>query len=121
MIGLADAGFLDELRQRTAEVVVGRAPKGSDIVFLALDQVSGLARLAPLRAAIQEAGAIWVLWPKGGKSLREGDVRTAALGGGLVDVKVASFSETLSGLKLVVPLAQRGPGRPGTSQAKIKG
>jgi hypothetical protein len=108
VLGLADPAFLDELQQRTPEVVVGRARMGSDLVFLALDEGSGLARLGALRRSIQESGAIWVLWPKGRKSLREDDLRAAAGGAGLVDVKVVSFSNALSGLKLVIPVAQRG-------------
>ena len=46
---------------------------------------------------------IWAVWPKGRKKLREDDVRGYALAQGLVDVKVVSFSETLSGLKLMIP------------------
>ena len=53
------------------------------------------------------AGAIWVVWPKGRKELREDDVRNAAKAQGLVDIKVMSFSETLSALKLVIPVAER--------------
>jgi hypothetical protein len=34
-------------------------------------------------------------------------VRAAGPGAGLVDVKVVSFSETLSALKMVIPVAQR--------------
>jgi hypothetical protein len=112
VIGVGDEAFLKELRERTPEVSVGRARRGSDLVFLALEKISGLVRLRPLRGTIQEAGAVWVLWPKGRKSLREDDVRAAARSAGLVDVKVVSFSETLSGLKLVVPVAQRGAGAP---------
>jgi hypothetical protein len=47
------------------------------------------------------------LWPKGRKELREDDVRAAAKAQGLVDVKVMSFSATLSALKLVIPVALR--------------
>jgi len=60
-----------------------------------------------LRAAIKPAGAIWVIWPKGRKAFREDDVRAAGPGAGLVDVKVVSVSDALSGLKMVIPLAQR--------------
>jgi hypothetical protein len=38
-------------------------------------------------------------------------IRDAALRQGLVDIKVMAFSERLSGLKLVIPRAQRGEGR----------
>ena len=37
----------------------------------------------------------------------EDDVRAAAFEADLVDVKVIAFSETLSALKLVIPLAKR--------------
>jgi hypothetical protein len=50
---------------------------------------------------------VWVVWPKGRKELREDDVRAAGGPAGLVDVKVMAFSDTLSGLKMVVPLARR--------------
>lgn len=106
-IAVGDAALLEELRARTASVTEGRAAKGSDIVLAFMEGKAELPRLARLRAAIRENGAIWVLWRKGRKELREGDVRAAALSMGLVDVKVASVSETLSGLKLVIPVAQR--------------
>jgi hypothetical protein len=48
------------------------------------------------------------VWVKGRKELNENHVREAALDAGLVDVKVARFSETHSALKLVVPRARRG-------------
>jgi len=50
---------------------------------------------------------IWAIWPKGQKHIGEGMIRDAALAQGLVDVKVMAFSETLSGLKLVIPIAKR--------------
>jgi hypothetical protein len=66
-----------------------------------------LARLATAEKTIARDGAIWVLWPKARAELKEDHVRAAALKVGLVDVKVASFSDTLSALKLVIPVARR--------------
>ena len=54
-----------------------------------------------------EKWAVWVVWPKGQKAFREDDARTAGPAAGLVDVKVASFSETLSALKMVIPVKDR--------------
>ena len=107
VLGLADAAFRRELATRTADVTEGRARSGSDLVFLALDAPARLARLTALRRAIKPDGAIWVLWPRGRKQLTENMVRDAALERGLVDIKVAAFSETLSALKLVIPVAKR--------------
>jgi hypothetical protein len=50
---------------------------------------------------------IWVVWPKGQKHIREDDIRRRAIACGLVDIKVCSFSDTLSALKLVIPKARR--------------
>jgi len=107
VLGLADAGFQRELRTRTPDVSEGRVRPGSDLVFLALETPARLARLSALQRAIRPDGAIWVLWPRGRKQLAENMVRDAALERGLVDIKAAAFSEALSALKLVIPVARR--------------
>lgn len=107
LLGLDDDEFLAELRERGAEVSAGRARPGTDLAFVRVELRPGLARLRTLRAALRPEGAIWVLWPKGRKELREDDVRAAGAGFGLVDVKVVSFSDRLSALKLVIPVALR--------------
>jgi hypothetical protein len=56
---------------------------------------------------LRRDGSIWVVWPKGREELKENDIIAAAKDAGLVDVKVAKFSETLSALKLVIPLSRR--------------
>ena len=106
VLKVPDRSFLLELKERTAGVS-SRLVSRSDLVFTAVGQRKDLARLRSLREAIRRNGAVWVLWPKGRKELREDDVRAAALQAGLVDVKVVSFSDTLSGLKLVIPVAER--------------
>ena len=72
-----------------------------------MNKRADLVRLGPLRDAIVRNGAIWVVWPKGGKELREDDVRAFGAKVGLVDVKVVSFSDSLSGLKMVIPVKER--------------
>jgi DUF3052 family protein len=107
VIAVSDKAVLEDLRERTPNMTEGRAAKGSDIVLVFMQEKTDLGRLARLRAAIRANGSIWVLWPKGRKEFREDDIRAAALAAGLVDVKVASVSDVLSGLKLVIPVAQR--------------
>ena len=68
---------------------------------------AGLAALPSLRDTLVPDGMLWVLWPKGIREVGEGDVQRAGLDAGLVDVKVASVSETLSGLKFVFRLRDR--------------
>ena len=107
VVGIDDASFLEQVKQRAAEVSMGRVKKGSDVVFYGLDALKGLDRFAALEKSIARNGAIWAVWPKGRPTLKEDHVRAAAIRAGLVDVKVAAFSETHSSLKLVIPVAKR--------------
>jgi hypothetical protein len=102
-----DPTFHGELSSRTSRFSIGRVRKNATIIIYGVDALPHLDRLTKLRESIAQEGAIWVLWPKGRKELREDHIRRAAIAQGLVDVKVMSFSATLSGLKLVIPLAQR--------------
>lgn len=110
VVGLDDAGFLAELRERTDDVTIGRAKRETDAVLVGLAKRADLPKLKPLRAAIKKNGMIWVVWAKGRKEFREDDVRAYGPTAGLVDVKVMSFSDVLSGLKLVIPVKDRQPG-----------
>ncbi|MET0551398.1 MAG: hypothetical protein ABW221_00050 [Vicinamibacteria bacterium] len=107
IVGLKDEAFEAEVRARTKDVSVGKVPRAADLVIARMDRLADVERLRVLRQAIEPDGAVWVVWPKGVKAFREDDVRAAGPSAGLVDVKVMSFSAELSGLKLVVPVAQR--------------
>jgi len=107
LIGVDDAAFAAQVRKRAGAVSEGRAKAGSDLVFLGAASVAALKRLPALEQTIARNGGIWVVWPKGRKELTEDHVRGAALGAGLVDVKVVAFSPTHSALKLVIPVARR--------------
>jgi hypothetical protein len=106
VIGIRDRGFVQELRRRGADVSM-RARRGSDLVFLFVDRSGGLTRLISLESSIDRAGAIWVVFPKGRKDIREVDVIAAGLAAGLVDNKVVRFSDSHTSLRFVVPLARR--------------
>ena len=107
LLGIDDDGFVKQLHARTDDIAEGRAAKGSDLVFVKMTAAGDAARLKSLREAIKSDGAVWVVWPKGQKAFREDDARQAGPAAGLVDVKVASFSETLSALKMVIPAKDR--------------
>lgn len=105
---IAVVGALDE--EFVAEVsAVARStkPERAAIVFLAAESMAQLAKIATLRKKLRDDGAIWVVYPKGQKYIREIDVLTAGRDTGLKDVKVAKFSETHTALKFVVPVADR--------------
>jgi hypothetical protein len=107
VLGVEDTTFLRELGERTDDVTSGKPRKDSDYVFVQMSDRADTARLGVLRKSIKPEGGIWVIWPKGRKEFREDDVRAAGPSLGLVDVKVVSFSDTLSGLKMVIPVALR--------------
>jgi len=107
LVDLDDAAFRRELAGRTGDVAEGRPRKGTEMILFAVDRPSALRRLATLERAIRRDGAIWVLWPKGKAHIKEDMIRAAAIAQGLVDIKVIAFSETLSGLKLVIPVGRR--------------
>jgi hypothetical protein len=107
VLGVEDPAFLNDLTDRTPDFVPKASARESDIVFLAAEELNALTRLKPLREMIAKNGAIWVVYPKGQRHIREGDVIAAGKAAGLTDNKVCRFSETHTALRLVIPLAMR--------------
>jgi len=106
VLGLDDRSFLQQLQDRSVDVS-SRPRKDSDLIFFYVDDRRDLPRLTELRRSLKPAGALWVVWPKGRRELREDDIRAFGPDVGLVDVKVVAFSEALSALKMVIPVALR--------------
>ncbi len=106
VLGIDDPAFHSDLGESGADVSP-RTRADSDIIVVAMASKADLPKLEALRKAIKPDGFIWVVWPKGRKEFREDDIRAYGPRAELVDVKVMAFSETLSGLKMVVPLSKR--------------
>jgi hypothetical protein len=118
IVDVIDAGFLSLLRERTSDVVTGRPKSPADIVFLGAKNDADLKRLNEVKRWIEPNGAIWVVRPKGGRSeISDTDVIDAGLAAGLVDNKIASFSETHGAMRLVFRLRDR-PAAPRKQAAK---
>jgi hypothetical protein len=86
--------------------------RGLDFVHIFIrvrKELPGL--LEAMRTRISPSGMIWVSWPKKASrvssDLSEDLIRDAALSAGLVDVKVCAVDEVWSGLKLMIPRADR--------------
>jgi hypothetical protein len=107
LVGLDDPSFTRTLEERGADVGRGRPRKGCDIVFLGVRRPRDLDRLDTLEASLARDGAVWVVYPRGRKDPSEIDVIEAGKAAGLVDVKVARFSDTQTALKFVIPKARR--------------
>lgn len=106
VLGLQDAAFTRELEESGARVSA-RASGEADIIFHAAETRAALDRLGPLQKHLKRGGAIWVIRPKGVTAITEADVMKAGKAAGLVDVKVARFSETHTAEKFVIPVAKR--------------
>ncbi len=108
ILNLEDAGFIKLLKDRTSDIVTGKPRSKVDLVFVGAEDVAGLRKLVELKTWIEPNGAIWVIRPKGGRSaLRDTDVIDAGLAAGLVDNKIASFSDTHGAMRLVFRLRDR--------------
>jgi len=107
VLRVQDAAFLKDLAGRVPDFARGKALSGADIIFLAAEDAKTLSRLQSVVGSIQKAGAIWVVYPKGQKHIREVDVIAAGKSAGLTDNKVCRFSETHTALRFVIPLARR--------------
>lgn len=106
----ADWGRRDVV-DRPPSRAAGRGPY--DFVHVFTKAAAELERALPvLKARLQPAGMIWVSWPKKAAKmptdLTEDEVRRMALATGLVDIKVCAVDAIWSGLKLVIPVKDRG-------------
>jgi hypothetical protein len=108
IIRIKDVVFLALLPQRTTDITEGEPLPDTDLIFLAADSIEELMEIGTLQRALVANGAIWVVSRKGKQAtLRDVDVIDAARSVGLVDNKVASFSDTHTALRLVIPVARR--------------
>jgi hypothetical protein len=107
-VGVQDEGFMRLLRGRTKDVVIGRPRASCDIVFLGANEMRDLQLLREAKRWIEPNGAVWVIRPKGpGSPLRDTDLIHAGLAAGLVDNKIASFSDTHGAMRFVFRLKDR--------------
>jgi len=107
VLGVESAEFLTELAARVPEYSRGKRLNGADLIFFSAEAVADLTQLNSLGRSIHINGAIWVVYPKGQKHIREIDVINAGKAAGLTDNKVCSFSATHTALRFCIPVAKR--------------
>ena len=105
-VGVRDATLRDEIETRGA-TVLARGTEPVDAIFIAANQRADLERLVTVQKFLKRNGAIWVIRPKGSPDISESDVMAAGKKAGLVDVKVARFSDTHTAEKFVIPVSKR--------------
>ena len=105
--------FDEVLGELPPGVSVRRRARGTfDVIVVFVQKRSELERRLPvLKKALDQAGGLWVAWPKRSSGvatdLGEGMVRELGLASGLVDNKVCAIDATWSGLRFVYRLADR--------------
>ena len=108
VLGVVDPTFIDELTAAGADVSM-RGRKGSDQIYVAVESSKDLERFKTALPSLTPDGAIWAIRRKGLADASEAATMAAGKAVGLVDVKVARFSETHTAEKFVRPVAAREP------------
>lgn len=105
VIGALEPAFLEEMEERVGKI--GKLKKSLDLLFFAVSDRTELDRIEQLKSMLASDGALWIVRPKGVKSVTERDVMAAGKTAGLVDTKVVRFSESHTAEKLVIPISAR--------------
>jgi hypothetical protein len=107
LVGAFDNQFVKELHSAAESFSAAKALKNSDLIFIAAEHESELARATKLAVSLSRTGVLWIVYPKGRQEITERQVLDAGKQAGLVDVKVVSFSPSHTALKFVRPKAKR--------------
>ncbi len=101
LFGSFHAEFLDELKSLAGSMTKDKVADDSDTVFFAVDSLKTLSAVTKIAKSLKGAAALWIVYPKGQKTITENDVIAAGRKTGLKDVKVVGFSSTHTALKFV--------------------
>jgi hypothetical protein len=101
------ADFFEEVKPLAVSVTKDKVTAECDLVFFAADSCEELSSVAKIRKSLKGATGLWIVYPKGQRSITENDVIAAGRKTGLKDVKVVGFSSTHTALKFVIPLDRR--------------
>lgn len=106
--GRFEDDFLDELAGIAPAFTRSARGRAKDLVFLRAESPGDLPKISSVRENLAPAGGIWVVYPRGVRSITQDQVLRAIRAAGLTDNKVCSFSESHTALRAVIPVAQRG-------------
>jgi hypothetical protein len=107
VIGKLDGEFLKKLKEQKSSVAPGKIVDGVGWIFLGAEKLGELGEVKRIASRMKGSVALWVVYPKGQKSITEVDVIGAGRKVGLKDVKVVGFSATHTALKFVIPVEKR--------------
>jgi hypothetical protein len=103
MIGEVDDAAIENALAESRRVARKGTRVGADLIVARVNSAAELVRAFKTAAKRTSSGVpIWIIYRKGpGHAINESDVRETGLAAGIVDVKVASVSLVLTGLKFV--------------------
>jgi hypothetical protein len=107
IVGITDDAFIEDVRRAGAIVTSRPGAAAHDIIVFAVNTAKDLDRFVSLQRSLAADGALWSVRPKGRADISESLVMAAGKAAGLVDVKVARFSETHTAEKFVRPKNRR--------------
>ncbi len=105
--------IIDEIDEYALELrFVADPSRGIDAAHIFVTEAADLAeKLTRLRRQIAMDGQVWVSWPKKGSgqetALDQDVVQAAGLNAGFVDTKKCAVDDIWSGMKFVIPKADR--------------
>ncbi len=105
--------IMDEIGEYGLDLhFIAEPVEGLDAAHIFVTDESDLtAKLSLLRQKIAKDGQVWVSWPKKGSgretALDQAAVQRAGLAASFVDTKKCAVDEVWSGLKFVIPKADR--------------
>jgi len=109
----APSGYKEALAPVPSKVVISlRLRKNSDVIHAFVHSMKELVTVYPrLVDAMHKSTSLWISWPKKASGIstdiNRDIIRDYILAEGLVDVKIASYDDTYSGLKCVYRLKDR--------------
>jgi hypothetical protein len=107
VFGKLDSEFLQKLKGQKSALAPGKIVNGVGWIFMGVETAEGLEEVKKIASKMKGATALWVVYPKGQKSIPETEVICAGRKAGLKDVKVVGFSATHTALKFVIPVDKR--------------
>lgn len=107
LLGKFDAEFRSELEAARVKPTTSLPAEPVDLLLVAVRSLDDLAGIQSFAAAIKPDGSLWLVYPKGKRDIPEKQVLDTGRAAGLKDMKVARFSEKLTALRFMRPLADR--------------
>lgn len=107
LLGKFETAFLAELDGVLSDWQTSLPDEPVDLLFVSARTLDDLADIQAFAAAIKPDGSLWIVYPKAKREIPEKTVLDTGRAAGLKDMKVARFTEKLTALRFMRPLADR--------------